>query len=138
MRLKKTITIGPFGVQFINVNKPMGLPGHQHYAEISVELDTTGDIGYPSFEETNDCVYDFLVGATERAFRDATNEDVEERIFEGLCAWLRSDNPDLPPVLKKWGGHYRVRAMSVGVMGVRDKIGHAPGMTYYRLEREDL
>lgn len=127
----------------MNQNTDMGLPGHGHYANVYLEFETTeppqpdrAPQGFPVFEETTDALYDYLLELTDRVFRDSKNEDVAEAIFDHIHRATNMAEPDeCLPVLVKWGGEYRLHAIELNVMGVRDKIGHSVGIGGYRVER---
>jgi hypothetical protein len=113
------------------------LPAHAHSAEVVVGIETTGDLGYPVFQETNDLLRDLLTAGTQKMFADSTNEDVADRIFEMVLDHLEGwrDDPARNPVLARWGGEYRLAFIELGVVGVHDVIGHDEGTAYYRVER---
>ena len=137
---KRTVITGPFAIFFKNHNKAMGLPAHAHTATVTVGIETTGDLGYPVFEATNDLLRQTLTAKTQKMFRDSTNEDVADRLFE-LCldfleAWrTEPDRDEATRVLAEWGGDYRLAWMELGVEGVHDEIGHDEGTACYRVER---
>jgi hypothetical protein len=124
----RTVTVGPFPVQFGNVNQPMGLAAHRHTAAVTLVYATLGRHGYPSFRATNDAIREYLRELTARMFRDATNEDVVDRLFEALDGWR-------DPSWEKWGGEYRLDALHLDVQGVLDDIGHDEGTTRYTTAR---
>lgn len=125
----RTVTVGPLGIFFANVNVAMGLRGHQHSGRVYVTYDVIGNHGYPSFEHTNRALLDHLHTLTRRTFRDATNEDVADRIFAHLDGFV--DESWLP-----YGGGYQLRRIDLDVLGVIDDIGHDAGYTRYSVERE--
>jgi hypothetical protein len=131
--LHKSITVGPLAIFFTNVNKAMGIPGHSHYAEVTITWQTTGAIGFPVFEETVAEVKRLLQQVTDHPFRNSSNEDVAERLWEALDAFTR--HRDANPVLAKWGGDYRLLSFELAVRGVPDKIGHSDGFARYRIAR---
>lgn len=123
--MTKTITVGPFSAFFFNVNREMGLPGHSHFAQITLEFRTNGDgHGFPAFGETYKAIQDHIIKLTEKPFRDATNEVVADRLYE---AFTHLDDERIT----KWGGDFTLVRMTLSVRGVPDKIGHADGFTDY-------
>ena len=122
-----TVTVGPFPIYFGNVNTAMGLRGHHHTAAVVLEYDTPiGLHGYPSFRETNDALrshLEHLTGA-RNTFRDATNEDVAERLFDALAKFRAAS-------WEPYGGQYTLTALHLDVEGVWDDIGHDAGVTRY-------
>jgi hypothetical protein len=127
----RTVTVGPFPIQFGNVNKPMGLAAHRHTAAVTLVYATLARHGYPSFRETNDAIREYLRELTGRMFRDATNEDVVDRLFEALDGWTA-------PEWERWGGEYQLAAVHLDVQGVLDDIGHDEGTTRYTTARPDV
>lgn len=125
----RSVTIGPFSCFFTNVNKEMNLPGHSHFATVTLEYKTLGIHGFPAFEATYKAVQDMLRGLTMHPFRDATNEVVAERMFSSFKGFRH-------PEIDKWGGDYTLYRLTLSVRGVPDKIGHADGFTDYTV-RED-
>lgn len=124
----ETIELGPFPLFLTNVNKEMGLPAHSHGARLTVVYETVGDHGFPSFEETNQALYDRVLELTGRPFKEATNEAMARRIFRHLDGWVADS-------WIKWGGDYRLDAIRLEIDGVRDRIGHDPSTTVYTIER---
>lgn len=131
MTLFRTVTVGPFTVFFSNVNRPMGLRHHAHTADVTVVFDTLARHGYPSFKDTNDALRAYLRDLTARPFRDATNEDVVDRLFAALDGWIA-------PEWVRWGGGYRLRAVHLDVIGVLDDLGHDASITRYTVERSAM
>jgi len=129
MTLIRTITVGPFRVYFGNVNMPMGIRGHYHTADVTLVYSIpTGRHGYPSFKATNDAIRTQLQKLTKGIFRDATNEDVSQRLFEAFDGWI-------DPEWESWGGDYTLAAVHLDVMGVLDDIGHDDSTTRYTTAR---
>lgn len=124
----RTVTVGPFTVFFSNVNRPMGLRHHAHTAQVTLVYDTLGRHGYPSFKDTNDAIRRRLAELTAGPFRDATNEDVTDRLFEAFAGWVS-------PEWERWGGDYALRALHLDVIGVLDPLGHDDSTTRYSVER---
>lgn len=123
---KESITAGPFSIQFCNTNRKMELAGHYHFARVYFEFETTGDVGFPSFEHTHAEIRDRLLERTEKPFRDSTNEDVLRQLFEFF------EQLDLEEV-KKYDAQFRLAAMELHVRGVPDRIGHADAFTVYKI-----
>lgn len=129
---RETITLGPFPVFFCNTNTAMALRSHCHLADVWIVYETTGDVGYPSFEATNGDLRTVLRSITgvERPFRDSTNEDVTRAIFTVLDAFTD------PRWETDWpGGSFRLHAVHLDVKAASDRIGHDPGTTRYTIER---
>jgi hypothetical protein len=124
----RTVTVGPFPVQFGNQNTPMGLAAHRHTAAVTLVYATLGRHGYPSFRATNDAIREYLRELTARVFRDATNEDVVDRLFEALDGWR-------DPSWEPFAGEYRLDVVHLDVQGVLDDIGHDEGTTRYTTTR---
>lgn len=128
--MKRSVTVGPFPVYFGNVNRAMGLRGHYHTARVSLVYSTDAAHGYPSFKDTNDALRGKLRELTRGIFRDATNEDVTDRLFQALDGWTA-------PSWDQYGGAYSLAAVHLDVDGVLDDIGHDEGTTRYTTARED-
>jgi hypothetical protein len=126
--LHRTIAVGPFGVFFTNVNRAMNLRAHSHTAYVTVVYDTTGRHGFPSFQTTNAALHKRIRDLTAEVFKDATNEDVTDRLFDHLDGYT-------DPSWTEWGGDYTLRAVHLDVVGVLDDIGHDAGTTRYSVER---
>lgn len=128
----RTVTVGPFPIYFGNVNVAMNLPGHHHTAAITLVYETESNHGYPSFQATNDLIRGRLADHTGKrnTFRDATNEDVADRLWDLFDGWV-------PDPWLRWGGSYRLWALYLDVEGVHDDIGHDAGVTRYSIERRD-
>jgi hypothetical protein len=123
----ETITAGPLGFTFMNVNKEMGLRGHSHYAQLTLVWRTEARVGFPAFDATYAAIKDTLREASREPFRDATNEEVARRLFALFRGWDH-------PVLSTWGGSrsdFWLTELKMGVQGTLDAIGHADGMTVY-------
>lgn len=128
----EAITLGPFPVFFCNTNTAMALRSHCHLADVWVTYETTGDVGYPSFQATNDGIRRVLRDHTgvERPFRDSTNEDVTRALFLALDAYTD------PAWARDWpGGVFRLAGVRLDVKAAEDRIGHDPGTTTYTLTR---
>ncbi len=123
----RQVTVGPFPIFFGNVNAAMNLRGHYHTAAVTVVYSVDGQHGYPSFKETNDALRRKLQEQTRGIFRDATNEDVADRLFEALDGWVA-------PEWEPWGGDYSLHALHLDVEGVWDDIGHDAGITRYTVQ----
>lgn len=125
---RRTITVGPLDIYFTNVNKPMGLRAHSHTATLEVTYLTLARHGYPSFEVTNRALLERVRELTRTPFKDATNEDVADRLWAHLDGYVA-------PEWERWGGAYTLHAIRLGVIGVHDDIGHDDSTTYYTVER---
>lgn len=125
----RRVVVGPFPIYFGNVNKAMGLRGHHHTAAVTLEYGHFDrDHGYPSFADTNDELRAWLRDLTgvRNTFKDATNEDVAQRLYEALrertgVSWTQ------------YGGRYWLAALHLDVEGVHDDIGHDAGTTRYTI-----
>ncbi|MGW2936059.1 hypothetical protein ACWDA7_30375 [Streptomyces sp. NPDC001156] len=126
--LLRTVTVGPVPIFFSNVNRAMGLRAHSHTGAVTVVYDTLGGHGYPSFQETNEALERRIHELTRRVFKDATNEDVADRLWAHLDGYVASE-------WEKWGGAYQLRAVHLDVVGVHDNIGHDNGTTRYTVAR---
>ena len=126
--LIRTVTVGPLPIFFTNVNRPMGLRAHSHTGAVTVVYDTVGRHGYPSFEETNAAMLRRIHELTRLPFKDATNEDVADRLWAHLDGYIA-------PEWERWGGEYSLRALHLDVIGVPDKLGHDNGTTRYTVAR---
>lgn len=126
-----TVTVGPFPIYFGNVNVAMGLRGHYHTGAVTLEYATPiGEHGYPSFRATNDAIRSQLEHLTGRSiFRDATNEDVAERLFDALHGFRAAS-------WEPYGGVYELTVLHLDVEGVWDDIGHDAGVTRYTIRQE--
>lgn len=131
MTLRRSITLSPIWGFFCNTNSTMKLKGHCHTCTVELEYRTLGDVGFPSFKATVDAVQERVRQLLEEQgpFKDATNEDVAEHLWNGFDGWTC-------PELEQWDGDYQLQRMTLGVLGVHDRIGHAPGVTYYTVQRE--
>ena len=127
MDFEEKISIGPFGIFFTNINREMNLPGHSHYAQVSLLYRTLGSTGFPAFEETYATIQGKLKDLTKKPFRDHTNE----RIARELFAAFAGEEFNGEPWKEKYGGDYRLAELSLSVRGVLDRIGHADGFTTY-------
>lgn len=122
----ESITAGPFSIQFCNTNTLMRLAGHCHFAQVYMEFETTGEIGFPSFEHTHAEIRKILLEQTARPFRNSTNEDVLRKLFQVF------EEAELQQV-KKYDAEFRLRSMELHVRGVPDRIGHADSFTVYKI-----
>jgi hypothetical protein len=130
----RLVTVGPLPIYFGNVNVAMGLRGHHHTAQVHLVYGHRhGEHGYPSFQATNDELRAHLSAHTgpRNTFRDATNEDVAERLFNLMCEFT-------PPSAYQYGGAYWLDALHLDVEGVQDDIGHDNGVTRYTIARPPL
>lgn len=128
MTLRKTITTGPFLSFFFNRNTEMQLKGHGHTCNVTLVWETLDTRGFPAFEATYADIDNRVRELLEKPFRNHTNENVADYLFEGFDEWST-------PEIDEWGGEWRLHAMTLGVIGVHDDIGHAAGETFYRVER---
>lgn len=128
--LIRTVDVGPFGIYFTNVNRAMGLRAHSHTGAVSVVYDTVGRHGYPSFAETNAALERRIHELTRAVFKDATNEDIADRLFAHLDGYVAEE-------WKEWGGEYALRAVYLDVIGVHDDIGHDNSTTRYAVARAE-
>lgn len=125
----RTVTVGPFPIYFGNVNVAMGLRGHYHTGAVTLEYGySRGDHGYPSFRETNDALRRRLQEVTHGIFRDATNEDVAQALWEEFATFTA-------PEWRRWGGRYWLETLHLDVAGVWDDIGHDAAVTRYTITR---
>src|SRR4051794_16801678 len=86
--LRSSVTVGPFSVFFTNTNRAMQLPGHSHFALVTLTYRTaTGAHGFPAFASTYDAVQTHLKALTRLPFRHATNEDVADRLWNAFVGW---------------------------------------------------
>lgn len=126
--LIRTVDVGPFGIYFTNVNRAMGLRAHSHTGTVTVVYDTTGHHGYPSFAGTNSALERRIHELTRAVFKDATNEDIADRLWAHLDGYVAEE-------WKEWGGSYALRAVHLDVIGVHDDIGHDNSTTRYTVAR---
>jgi hypothetical protein len=124
---RRTITIGPFSAYFTNINTTMRLPGHTHFATVTLHYETIGKTGFPAFATTYAAVQQHIEELTARPFRDMTNEDVADTLWNAFASWSH-------PELEKFGGAFALRRLELAVRGAPDKIGHADGFTIYTVE----
>lgn len=129
--LRRTVTVGPFPIFFTNVNQAMGLRAHSHTGAVTVVYDTLAAHGYPSFRDTNEALERHIHQLTRRVFKDATNEDIADRLFAHLDGWRAAE-------WERWGGDYRLRTVHLDVVGVHDEIGHDAGTTRYTVTALDV
>jgi hypothetical protein len=126
---RASVTVGPFAVFFTNVNRAMGLPGHSHFALVTLHYRTApGAHGFPAFAATYAAVQTQLMALTARAFHDATNEDIVAALWTAFVEWRH-------PAVEQWGGSFALAKLELAVRGVPDAIGHADGFTTYTVER---
>ncbi|MFG2404255.1 hypothetical protein ACGFR8_07925 [Streptomyces brevispora] len=126
--LLRTVEVGPIPIFFTNVNRPMGLRAHSHTGAVTVVYDTTGRHGYPSFAVTNAALERHIHELTRTVFKDATNEDIADRLFAHLDGYVARE-------WEEWGGDYRLHAIHLDVIGVHDAIGHDNSTTRYTVAR---
>jgi hypothetical protein len=130
---RNTVTIGPFSIFFTNINRAMKLPGHSHFATVTLAYRTGGDgsRGFPAFGSTYGAVQARLIELTEKPFHDMTNEKVAAHLFAAIDVWTH-------PEVEKWGGAFELARLDLAVRGVPDRIGHADGFTTYTIEAAAL
>jgi hypothetical protein len=129
-RMFRSVTVGPFAIFFTNVNRVMALPGHSHFATVTLEFATRengANRGFPAFGETYAAIQGHLRSLTERPFHDHTNEDIADALFAAFATWHHE-------AVDKWGGAFTLARLDLAVRGVPDKIGHADGFTVYRVD----
>lgn len=120
----RTITVGPFPFMFSNRNEKMNLTPHAHHATILVEYLTSGDMGYPSFKDTNAELKEKIQNLKLKGFH-GTNEDVVNYIFDQLESWQ-------PPSGIKYGTTaYKLNSIQVSVYSHQDENNHDDGVTMY-------
>lgn len=127
-----TVIVGPYPIFFGNVNTTMNLRGHHHTAAVTLEyLAINPSHGYPSFRVTNDAIRTRLMEltGTRNTFREATNENVANRLFDAFRGWVA-------PEWEEWGGDYELTGLHLDVEGVWDDIGHDAGVTRYTVRAE--
>jgi hypothetical protein len=127
MKFEEKITIGPFGIFFTNINREMNLPGHSHYAEVTLSYRTLGTTGFPAFEETYATIQAMLKDLTVKPFRDHTNEAIARDLFAAFAG----EDFTSESWKEKYKGEYQLAELSLSVRGVPDRIGHADGFTTY-------
>jgi len=122
------VTVGPFSIFFTNINRAMNLPGHSHFATVTLHYATGANgRGFPAFASTYAAVQGYLLALTERPFHDKTNEDVAEALFEAFDGWSHE-------AIDQWAGAFILTRLELAVRGVPDRIGHADGFTTYVVE----
>jgi hypothetical protein len=126
----KSVTVGPFSMFFTNVNKEMNLPGHSHFATLTLEYQTLGAHGFPAFAETYAAIQQRIQVLTALPFRDATNEVVADRLFADFATFT-------DPCIERWMGHFQLVRLTLSVRGVPDRIGHADGFTDYTVRTRE-
>ena len=119
----ETIQLKPIEIFFCNINKDMNLTGHCHYAEVIIEFETLGEIGFPAFKDTFLEVESFVQGLKLTGLK-MTNEGVLRFITEEL------EKFDYPAT-KKYSGKFKVCTVTLKIMGVQDENNHANGFTTY-------
>ncbi len=104
----------------------MGLPLHSHYAEVTLCFTTLGNIGFPAFESTYDCVHARLKELFADPFDGVTNEVVCDQLFSAFDNWSTEE-------IDRWNGNFQLRWAELAVRGTKDDIGHPDGLTRYRV-----
>jgi len=125
---RASVTVGPFAVFFTNINRAMRLPGHSHFAMVTLHYATNGTgHGFPAFAPTYAAIQQHLMALTERPFHDMTNEDVARHLWHAFLEWRDVE-------VERWGGSFALAKLELAVRGVPDRIGHADGFTTYTVE----
>lgn len=119
----ETITVGPLQSFFSNKNDEMGLKGHSHACNVTLEYRTLGSTGFPAFESTYRDLQERIKQVLGKPIR-GTNEVVGRLLWQELANFST-------PEMERWGGGYRLVKLTLGVLGVPDEIGHADGYTFY-------
>lgn len=129
---QRMVSVGPFSIFFTNVNTEMKLPGHSHFATVTLHfgIPLGATRGFPAFADTYAEIQDALKEETATPFRDSTNEIVATRLWNRFRPWA-------PPAAMRWGGAWYLKKLELAVRGVPDKIGHADGFTVYTVEVEE-
>ena len=120
----ETIELKKIEIFFCNVNKAMGLSGHCHYGEVTIELKTTGEIGFPSFKNTYEEISNFVQGLNLKGFK-GTNEEVLRYIHNELLCFEYKE-------CLAYDGGFELYKTTLKVMGVQDENNHSNGFTTYR------
>jgi hypothetical protein len=136
----ETVTTGPYGIQFTNKNRDMGLPGHSHFAEVTLEFlslppDPTKTLlrnppkqGFPVFQCTAEPIQRRLAAVVAKPII-GTNEEVARQIFAAFDGWTC-------PEAENFGGEWRLNAVILSVQGVLDAIGHSYSRGVYTVRRQ--
>jgi hypothetical protein len=124
--MKRTITIGPFGVYFSNENKALDIPMHTHYGEVELCYEILGSLGFPVLDVTCESIRERLAGEAGSPFK-GSNEELANRIFDLFNGWTS-------PEMSRGGAVFRLTAIDLTVVGVKDILGHAAGRARYRIE----
>ena len=120
----ETVTLKPIEIFFCNVNSEMNLTGHCHYAEVIVQFENIGDIGFPSFKETYEELMNFVQSRKLKGIK-GTNEYVLRYLFDQIKMFDFSRT-------KKYKGKFKLRSVTLKVMGVQDENNHSNGFTVYK------
>jgi len=124
-----------FSLFFTNVNSQMNLGGHSHFAHLTLTWLTIGYQGFPAFEDTYRYIQNQIKGATEKPFRDCTNEEVCRRLFH----LFKEIDYRTVPEFSKWDMcKFELVAAELAVRGVPDRLGHADSFTYYTVEADNV
>jgi hypothetical protein len=125
---RNAVSVGPFAIFFTNINRTMRLPGHSHFATVTLVYRTgESNRGFPAFASTYAAVQARLMELTAKPFHDMTNEDVAQHLWNALDGWT-------DPEIERWGGTFALARLDLAVRGVPDAIGHADGFTVYSVE----
>lgn len=122
----ENIVAGPFSVHFCNQNTEMQLKGHCHFAQVYFDFETTGSVGFPSFEHTHAEIQARLRVLMEKPWKSCTNEEVLRRTFDAFLRFPLDST-------KRYNAEYQLVGMELHVRGVPDAIGHADAFTVYKI-----
>ena len=120
----ESITLKPIEIFFCNVNNDMNLKGHCHYAEVILEFQTVGKIGFPSFKDTFNEIMDFVQNLKLKGFK-GTNEDLLRYIHDEVSRKKLQTTAN-------YKGNYSLLSTTLKVMGVQDENNHSNGFTTYK------
>jgi len=130
----ETITVGPFSAFFTNINREMRIPGHSHFAEVTLVYRTLGSTGFPAFATTYAAIQDRVRETFAKPLHNHTNENVARLLWTVFREWNN------PAAATEWGAaigeHYQLVGLELAVRGVPDAIGHADGFTRYRITED--
>lgn len=126
----ETVTTGPFGIYFTNVNKEMGLRAHSHYAQVTLLWRNGAPVGFPAFGETYAVLRHMLNDVTMDVFNDATNEEVARRLF------FHMNTLEWPEAVTKWEGSFSLLELQLAVQGVPDALDHPASITTYTVRAQ--
>lgn len=122
----ETITLSPINIFFCNVNKEMNLTGHCHYAQVVLEFETIGLLGFPVFKETVSEIANKLQHEIKLKGFPGTNEAIGRMINNEMLNFHYSET-------KKYEGcKFRLKSTTLKVMGVNDENNHSDGFANYK------